>query len=323
MIGKISILFWITSIMGIITLQPKLELPLMHYQLLMLLHSLLLGVVLVPLLKDLSPAGSFEKISWTFINAGIVVLLLGFLIAPRTALIKNGGFFITTGVILSVLNHLRSPSSLIFWPSIALIETCLLGDQLGNSLNRISVDPIPFSALSAHAVTGLFLALTPMIFLSRQRKEGINSKKSSTNISAVFFASGVLVSLYIYQLPTPSKNPILLIFILSTWGITLLNKKTNKILPTVFSLTIFLFICFSHYIHFEGSIIGLMFFGWSLLLTILVWRPSTNFQMFWGVTGSIVILAGLLIQNYLLTLCGGIIQLVFILKISSSKLIKA
>lgn len=320
MVGKISLTFWVTSILGIIILRPKLELPLMHYQILMLLHALLLGVVLIPLLKHFSPHGPFEKIAWTFIISGILILLLGFLIAPRTTLIKDGGLFITTGVILTIFSYTKSPLSVIFWPSIALIETCFLGYKLGNSLNRVSVDPIPFSALSAHATTGLFLALTPMIFLSRQEKEENNSKKRNYYISTFFFASGVLVSLYLYQLPTPNKTPILFILILSIWGISLLDKKTHKTLPTLFSLAMFLIIYFSSYIHFEGNTIGLMFFGWSLFLTLLVWKPTTNLQMFLGVTGSIGILTGLFFQNYQVTLCGGLIQIGLILKIGFRKL---
>jgi len=314
MIPKISLFFWVSSILGIILLQPKIELPLMHYQLLMILHSILLGAVLIPLLQQFSRHVFFQKISWTLIISGLFIILIGFLVVPRTAMIKDGGLFITTGIILSLAPHLIHPLTVLFWPSIALIETCLLGYKLGGSLDRISVDPIPFSILSTHAATGLFLALPPMIFLSRLKGEKENRQKVSAYLSSVFFALGVFTSFYLYQLPTPTKLPILLIFVFSTWGTFFLATKQNKILPTLITLITAIIIYLKPDMHFEGRTIGLIFFSFTLLLAILVWETESTLYLILAALGSLAILGGLFFQNHIMTLCGGLVQIGLVLK---------
>lgn len=312
MIGMVSLLFWISSIIGTIILKPKLELPLMHYHLLMLLHELLLGVILILVLKYFSPHGPLKKITWTFILSGVLVLLCGFMLAPRTNLIQDGGEFITIGVILVMLGHLRNPFSIFFWPSVALVETCLLGIKLGTNLNRISVDPIPFSAIATHAISGLLLALTPMIFLTHPKKDGITTSNKNYHMGKLCIATGVLISIYLYHLPTPNKTFLFFIALLSALAIFLV---TQKILPGILSIAILPIAYFSSHIHFDGSIIGLALFGYSLLLSILVWKPESNLYFFLGVTGSITMLSGLLYQNTLLTVSGGLTQIGFILLI--------
>jgi hypothetical protein len=311
MIVKISLFFWMASIVGTIFLHPKLELPLMHYHLLMILHSVLLGVVLLPLLQKVSRETPFQKISWTLIISGLSILLIGFLTAPRTAMVKDGGIFITAGVILSLAHHLKNPFSVLFWPSIALIETCLLGYKLGKSLDRIAVDPIPFSTLSTHATTGLFLALPAMIFISRIKESPDNSSKI---YSSAFFASGVLTSFYLYSLPAPTKGCIFLIFLLSAWGIFFLATKNNKFITILILLSIVSTIYLNTDIHFEGSTIGFLFFGWSLFLAILVLKPVSTPQLVWITVGSFVLLEGLLYQNYLITIIDGLILTGLILR---------
>jgi hypothetical protein len=310
--GMIALIYWLSSIIGTLILKPKLELPIMHYHLLMLLHELLLGVVLLLLLKYFSPQGPLKKITWTFILLGILVVLLGFILAPRTDMIPDGGGFITIGVILALREYLRDPFSIFFWPSLALIETCLLGIKLGANLNRSSVDPIPFSAIATHATAGLLLALTPMIFLFHIKKDLVFNTNKKYNLSKLCIAAGILVSLYLYQLPTPKENLIFFIAILSASAIFLANKK---IFPAALSITAFPIFYFSPHIHFNGGIIGLTLLGYSLLLSILVWNPGSNLQLFGGVIGAATMLVGLLYQNDLLTITGGLAQIGFIILI--------
>lgn len=314
MIYKFSLFSWLVAAISILLLQPKLELPLMHYPLLMLLHMLLIGVVLIPILNNLSLHGPFEKIAWAFITSGYVILILGFLTAPRTALIKDAGLFITTGITLFLLEYLKRPFSVLFWPSLALIETCLLGYILGNNLNRVSVDPIPFSAISTHAIAGLFLALTPLTFIARLKTQEKESKYTFYPRN-LFFATGLLTSLYLYLLPVPRKFPIFLIFVLSIWGISFLDKKYNKLIPVLFSLTIFLILYKNSGVFFEGNIIGLILLGWSFILVFLVWKPSTRLQLLASLAGAIIPVAGLFLQNHLLIFLGCVIQVGIILRI--------
>ena len=319
MVEMISLIYWLSSIIGSLMLKPKLELPIMHYPLLMLLHELLLGVVLLLLLKYFSPQGAFKKITWTFILLGILVVLLGFILAPRTDMISDGGGFITIGVILALREYLRDPFSIFFWPSVALIETCLLGIKLGANLNRSSVDPIPFSAIATHATAGLLLALTPMIFLFHLKKDLILNTNKKYTMSKLCIAAGILISLYLYQLPTPKKSLIFFVAILSAWGIFLANKK---ILGAALSITIFPMFYFSSHIHFNGGIIGLTLLGYSLLLSILAWNPESNLPLYLGVIGAATMLVGLLYQNDLLTISGGLAQIGLILRISFPTIIR-
>jgi len=314
MISKISLFLWISSILGIMLLQPKIELPLMHYHLLMLLHLILLGVVLFPLLQQLSRHDHFEKISWTLILTGFFTILLGFLIAPRTAMIKDGGFFLTAGITLLLGPQLKHPGSLFFWPSIALIETCLLGYKLGGVLDRKSVDPIPFSIISAHAVGGLFLALLPMIFLSHLSGKEINPQKTSIHLTSLFFGLGIIASFYLYQLPVPDKLLIFSILLSSICGIYFIAIKPIRIFLILTTLTTTVIIHMTTDMHFEGSTIGFVFFSLALILASLVWKPLSTLHLILVAVASLTIVAGLFFQNHIMILSSGLIQIGLIIK---------
>jgi hypothetical protein len=145
---------------------PRLSTPLFEFPLLAILHLLVLGGILPLLMVRWFDFSLQLRLGMAFSQAGAAVLVVGFLLHPRSALPMEGGLLVAAGILLSMLSLPWSHRSFRFW--FFLWSSAVLGVFLGGVLARPVVDPIPFSAIAVHALLGGGLGLFSLGWLRRE-----------------------------------------------------------------------------------------------------------------------------------------------------------
>ncbi len=149
--------------------RPRLSTPLFEFPLLALLHLLVLGGILPLLMLRWIPFSLPLRLGLGFTQVGTVVLVVGFLLHPRSGLPMEGGILVSAGILLALLSLPWSHRSLRFW--FILWISSAFGVFLGGVLARPTVDPIPFSAIAVHAILGGGLGLFALGWLASEGKK--------------------------------------------------------------------------------------------------------------------------------------------------------
>jgi len=145
---------------------PRLSTPLFEFPLLAILHLLVLGGVLPLLMIRWFEFSLHLRLGLAFTQAGAAVLVVGFLLHPRSALPMEGGVLVAAGILLAMLSLPWTHRSFRFW--FFFWSSAVFGVFLGGVLARPVVDPIPFSAIAVHALLGGGLGLFSLGWLRRE-----------------------------------------------------------------------------------------------------------------------------------------------------------
>ena len=145
--------------------RPRLSTPLFEFPLLATLHLFVLGGILPLLMERWCPFSRTFRLAVLFFLSGTAVLVAGFLLYPRSPLPLEGGLLVSSGLLLVLLSIPRESPSFLSWVFFWIAS--LLGISLGGVLARPVVDPIPFSAISVHAILGAGLGLYALCWIGR------------------------------------------------------------------------------------------------------------------------------------------------------------
>lgn len=192
---------------------PSLSTPLYEFSLLAALHALVLGSLLPLLFDRFYIESRVLRVASLFVCTGEIVIVLGFMIHPRSPLPSEGGVLVATGIILAISLLRGTTGSSIYW--IALAGSSVMGIVLGQVLVRPFIDPIPFSLMSVHGLLGMALGLFPLFW--KREEAGKRVWKSRTLVLFLFFS---LMLVLRHHLLTWMIIPLLLcILVLSALGI--------------------------------------------------------------------------------------------------------
>lgn len=287
MFPVLPITFWMLGIFILATTKLNPTLPLMQNSFLAIIHALFIGGTLLPVLTNQIPKGTNKSLGTSLITIGLSVLIFGFMAGTRTALPLDGGIFISMGLLLFLPYLLKKPQGPVFLPSIALIQTCVLGCILGKNLNRSTIDPIPFTLLSIHALSGIFLSLIPLVFFLKNNKE--NEKHPI--IVSIIFTFGLLLSYLMLRMKYPSTTAIRVIISTSGLGLIFFLIHKKDIILSFVMFLIFIVMLLSPAILNQGS--DIVFISLGLAFGLVLFSSDYHIKQL-SLVGFLLMICGLI-----------------------------
>ncbi len=208
--------------------RPSLSTPLFEFPLLAILHSIVLGTLLPLLLDRFYTDGRAFRIGAYFVLVGEAVIVVGFVIHPRSPLPSQGGLMVATGLLLIVYLLRSKEWQWVYW--IFLAGSSVMGVMLGTVLFRPYIDPIPFSMIAVHGLLGMALGLFPLFWIGGKGR-GVGHP---FRVILVLTILALMVFILRQTLITPAIWPLVtLMALLSGAGISSWGKVLGLLCVTI------------------------------------------------------------------------------------------